>query len=233
MHVKVLSIFSDEAGQQDMSESYYLLTVVTHEQDDSIDAIVADYERRLADHGLPNIPFHMKDLLHGHFDYSGYKQEVRKGQLVHFNALVRQLPISYRTFSYSSYDTTASNLTARMRRDLVNFAYDHLEWFQSFDSVPVYYDHGQSAVTNALRQAFDLIVGSQAVNYRHISYKDYRLAQVADYLCSVEHIATLYAARGQSNTHDKFFGMPGSFRRNYLKPARRKLMEQGDSTTAL
>ena len=231
--MKVLSIFSDEAGQQDMSESYYLLTVVTHEQNIPIDDIVADYERRLAAHELPNIPFHMNDLLHGHYDYEGLDQEVRKGLLVHFNALIRQLPINYRTFSYSSYDTSPSNLTARMRRDLVNFAYDHLGWFQSFDSVPVYYDHGQSVVTNAIRQAFDLIVGSQAVDYRHISYKDYRLAQVADYLCYIEHIAMLYAVSEQSKTHDKFFGMPGPFRRNYLKPARRKLMEQGSSTTTI
>ena len=223
--MKVLSIFSDEAGQQDMSEGYYLLTIVTHEQNNSIDEIVDDYQTRLAAHALPDTPFHMKDLLHGHSDYEGLPQDIRKGQLLHFNALVRQLPVKYRTFSYSSYDTSAPNLTARMRRDLVNFAFDHLDWFQSFGSVPVYYDNGQQAVTNALRQAFDLILDQQSIDYRLISYRDYRLAQGSDYLCSIERIASLYDSGQEANTHDKFFGLHGSFKRNYLKPARRKLID--------
>ncbi|MDO4796807.1 MAG: ABC transporter [Coriobacteriales bacterium] len=229
--MKVLSIFCDESGQQDMSEGYYLMTIVVHDQSVPIDTLVADYERRIASHRLPDIPFHMKDLLHGHGEYDGVDPDVRKGLLMHFNALVRQLPVEYRTFSYSSYDTTRDNLAARMRRDIVNFAYDHLEWFQSFEQVPVYYDEDQQAVTTALHRAFDLILGEQAVEWRLISYRDYRLAQVADYFCSVELARMRYREGSYSRTYRKFYGQSQSFRRNFLKPARRKLIAHSASTT--
>ena len=222
--MKVLSVFCDESCQQDMSDGHYLMTIVLHDQGTPIDGLVADYERRISAHGLPDIPFHMKGLLHGHEDYEGVDQSVRKGLLSHFNAFVRQLPVGYRTFFYSSYDTTGANLSARMRRDVANFAYDHLEWFQSFGKVPIYYDNGQQAVTTALHKAFDLIIGKNAVEWRLISYKDYRLAQVADYLCSVELASMRYREGSYSETYRKFYGQSQSFRRNYLKPVRRKLM---------
>jgi len=81
----------------------------------------------------------MKDLLHGHGDYEGIGQSVRKKLLIHFNIFMQKAPVRYRTFVYGSYDTGAKTLSARMRRDIVNFVYDNLEWFQSFDRVPIYY----------------------------------------------------------------------------------------------
>jgi hypothetical protein len=60
---------------------------------------------------------------------------------------------------YGSYDTDAKTLSARMRRDIVNFVFDNLDWFQSFDEVPIYYDEGQDAVTHALHEAFDYLLG--------------------------------------------------------------------------
>ena len=207
-----------------MSAGYYLITIVAHDQSISIDELVSDYERRIAAHQLPDIAFHMKDLLHGHGDYEGLDSLTQKGLLAHFNAFVRQLPVEYKTFVYSSYDTDETNLSARIRRDIVNFAYDHLDWFQSFDRVPVYYDEGQQAVTTALHRAFDLILGDQVVDYRLISYRDYRLAQVADYFCSVELANMRYSSGDYSRTYRKFYGQSQSFRRNYLKPARKKTM---------
>ena len=37
-----------------------------------------------------------------------------------------------------------------MRRDLVNFLFDNLETFQSYDAVKVYYDNGQKSKVAAL-----------------------------------------------------------------------------------
>ena len=111
--MKVLSIFGDESGQQDMSAGYYLMTIVMHDQSISIDELIGDYERRIAEHRLPDIPFHMKDLLHGHGDYDGIDSFTRKGLLTHFNAFVRQLPVEYKTFVYSSYDTNETNLSSK------------------------------------------------------------------------------------------------------------------------
>ena len=218
----VLSVFCDESGQQDMSEGDYLLTLVLHDQSVAFDEYVADYEAHLAGSGLPNIPFHMKDLLHGHEDYEGIEQAVRKKLLLKFNIFMQKVPVRYRTISYNSYDTDAGSLSAKMRRDIVNFIFDNLEWFQSFARVPIYYDEGQQAVTNALHEAFDFMLGSTAVEFRLIGYQDRRLAQAADYFCSIERIARKYERKEESNTYKLFFGLAGDFKRNYLKQARRK-----------
>ncbi len=101
--VKALSIFCDEAGQQDMSAGYYLITMVSHNQNAPIDIHVEDYQRRLAAHQLPDIPFRMKELMRGHGD----REEVG-----HFDAFVGRLPIQYQTFFYSSY-TASSTVSPR------------------------------------------------------------------------------------------------------------------------
>lgn len=47
---------------------YYLLTLVFHDQADSIAEAVTDYEAKLARADLPNIPFHSEPLMNGHKD---------------------------------------------------------------------------------------------------------------------------------------------------------------------
>lgn len=51
---------------------------------------------------------------------------------------------------------------------------------------------------------------------------DYRLEQVADYLCTIELALVKYEAKGNGETYNKLFGGVGSFKRNWLKQARGK-----------
>ena len=64
-----LSVFCDEAGQQDMSAGYYLVTLILHDQEEHLFSAMEGYRRHLRESGLPDIPFHMVDLLQGHGDY--------------------------------------------------------------------------------------------------------------------------------------------------------------------
>ena len=113
-----LSVFCDEAGQQDMSAGYYLLTLVLHDQSTSLGPFVDDYESHVVQNGLPDIAFHMKDLLHGHGDYEGIDQSVRKKLLIHFNIFMQKAPVRYRTFVYGSYDTDAKTQDEARHREL-------------------------------------------------------------------------------------------------------------------
>ena len=222
---KVLSVFFDEAGQQDMSEGYYLLTLVLHDQSTSLIPYIEDYEESLSIGGLSDVPFHMVDLLHGHGDYEGMDTHERKSLLARFNAFVRVLPIQYHTFKYSSFDVaTKDDLSTRMRRDIVDFIYANLESFLSCDTIAVYYDDGQQAVTRAVHDALGYMLGGVVVRYKQYGYQDRRLSQVADYLCSIELASIRYVRGEESSTYHKFFGMRGDFKRNYLKQAHRKLM---------
>lgn len=109
----------------------------------------------------------------------------------------------------------------RMRRDIVNFMFEHLEWLQGFDEVKVYYDDGQQVVTRVLHDAAEYALSTSAVLYRGGNPQDYRLAQAADLLCTLELTALKYASGEQTSTDERFFGAFGSFKKNYLKKIRK------------
>lgn len=221
--LNLISCFVDEAGQQDMQAGYYILTLVFHDQAKSIAAMIAAYDKRLALEGLPNVAFHAVDLLHGHGSYQDLSVEEHKRLLIAFSMLVRTLPVTYQTFVYSATDVkNKGELQARMRRDIVNFLFDHLGRFHHFDQVPIYYDGGHQAVTEALHQAFDFALAKDVAVYKDLSHQEKRLAQAADYLCTIELAAMRYAGGHESATYLRFFGKPRSFKQNYLKQARRK-----------
>lgn len=97
---------------------------------------------------------------------------------------------------------------------------EHLGFFQSFDDVKVYYDNGQDIVKQALDRSVGKVLSKGVVRRRKTSMTDYRLEQVADYLCTIELALVKHEAKESSETYNKFFGGIGSFKRNWLKQAR-------------
>lgn len=220
------SIFADESGDVGGVARYYLLTLVFHDQADDIRNQVMHYEQSLARADLPNIPFHSEPLLNGHGPYEGLDPSQRKHLLWSFNVFVQRLPISYVTFVYrrNKYPDPEA-LSVRMERDLVAFMANHLPLFQVFDDVKVYYDNGQAIVERALYGALGSALSSNVVVRRKTTMTDYRLEQVADYLCTIELAAVKYAAHEDGETYNKFFGGVGAFKKNWLKQARRKRID--------
>lgn len=221
--MRELSIFVDESGGQDGSSKYVLMTVVLHNQADPIGGLVRAYEGSLASRGLPDIPFHASPLMYGKDDYAAFDHETRHRMFAAFFVFVRRLPISYKTFSYRRDQLSdAETFAARLKRDLVVFLVDNLEAFQSFDKVKIYYDNGQHMITEALHGAIEFALSKQAILYKRASPSDYRLAQVADFLCTVELAAIKYGRHEETGTDTKIFGSSRAFRRNYLRLLRRK-----------
>ena len=220
---KELSIVVDESGDRSGRARYYPITLVFHDQSDGIMGEINRYKIRLAENGLPDVAFHSEPLLNGHKGYEGLTVEQRKKMLVMFSALVRRLPIRYASFAYRRSEfADLSKLTARMKRDISNLLFDHLQLFQSFDDVKVYYNDGQDIVKQALDQSIGFALSKGVVKRRKTSMADYRLEQAADYLCTIELAAIKYAAKENGETYNKFFGGSGTFKKNWLKQARRK-----------
>ena len=218
-----LSIFADESGDKTNHTQYFILTLVLHDQNQSIAGDISTYEQSLANADIPNIPFHSEPLLNGHGDYEDLTLERRKKILTAFGSLVRFLPIKYKSFVYKrSHFDTIDKLAMRMKRDISSALSDNLEFFQSYDHVKIYYDNGQDIVKRALYESVESTLSKQAIIRKRTTMTEYRLAQVADYLCTIELAAVKYAARENGGTYDKFFGGVGAFKRNWLKQARRK-----------
>ena len=220
---KELSVFVNESDDRGGKARYYLLTLVFHDQADSIAEAVTGYEAKLARADLPNIPFHSEPLMNGHKDYEFLGIEQRKAMLAYFSSFIRRLPISYTTFVYRrSQFEDPTRLMERMGRDISSAMVEHLDFFQSFDDVKVYYDNGQDIVKQALDRSVGKVLSKGVVRRRKTSMTDYRLEQVADYLCTIELALVKYEAKENGETYNKFFGGIGSFKRNWLKQARSK-----------
>ena len=220
-----ISLFADESGESGTESKYYLLTLVFHEQNASISQPINIYENDLRAKGLPNIPLHACPLMNGHDDYEGMDIQDRKRLLQAFFTMLQHLPIKYHTFSYRKDEfPNSAALGARIRRDIVNLIFDNLSYLQGFDKVKVYYDDGQYVVTKALHDAVEYALSTNAVMYKDGSPKDYRLAQAADLICTIELTALKFEAKEATKTDDRFFGARGSFKKNWLKKTRKKLL---------
>lgn len=218
-----LNLHIDESGNQTLSEGRYLVVVVLHDHSQSIDAAIEHYETRLKEAGLPDIPFHGKDLLHGNEAYAAVSPGDRKRLLTQFARLVRELPVSFFALRYDAVTIYSRNeLEARIRRDLASLIFDELTYFQAFDTIAVYYDNGQGAVSAALHDALDFVLAKNVADYRDAEPNSRRLLQVADYACTILRVAEDYNAGKQTKTHERFFGNRRNFMQSYKKQLDRK-----------
>ena len=149
----------------------------------------------------------------------------RKRLFVAFFTLARNPPFTYVTFEHrkSKFNGDKNRFEAQLKRDLANYLLTHLDRFQSYDAIKIYYDNGQQVVTNALQASIGYALAKDAVVYRKADPKDYHLEQAADLMCTIELTALKFKARESTNTDHKMFGDWRTFKQNYLKILRRKL----------
>lgn len=222
--MRELSIFIDESGDAAFRSNFYLVTLVFHDQSVSLGDRFAKYEAALLNQQLDCIPFHFNPLLNGNDDYRWKDIRNRKRQLAAFTAFVQYLPIQYATFLFEKrgrLDDPARLATA-IEADVAQFLRANLACLQGYDKVKIYYDGGQSLVTRALHKAIEGALAAQATVYRDAVPGNYRLAQVADYLCGIELTAAKYEHRLQTKTDVEFFGGVRDFKKNFLKKMRKK-----------
>lgn len=218
-----LNLHVDEAGNQDLPEGLYIVAVVLHEHGDDVETPISEYENRLRLAGLNDVPFHGKDLLHGNEAYRTVSVGDRKRLLTQFARLARSLPVSYFVLRYDKRETHDRNeLEARIRRDLVALTFDHLAFFQRFDSISVYYDDGQKVLSIALHDALEFVLANNVVDFREADHSACRLLQLADYVCTLERASIAFDSGMQTKTQERFFGNRRNFKQSYMKQLARK-----------
>ncbi|TJW09732.1 hypothetical protein [Parvibacter caecicola] len=82
----------------------------------------------------------------------------------------------------------------------------------------------QPGISRIPHDAIEYALSQDAAAYRDISPKDYRLFQLADYICGIELTATKYDRNTATRTDQAFFGGSSSFKKNHLKKIRKKLL---------
>ena len=223
--MRELSIFVDESGSDGLSDRHYLLTVVMHDQSENIANSTAAYEGALRAKGLPDIPFHASPLMDGKDMYSGLDLGTRKALLGSFRVFFRHTPVRHRAFACATKQfASLDKLAGTMRRDIVNFLFDNLAELQSYDMVKVYYDNGQRSIAESLHLAIEYALSRDTVVYRSAQPCEYRLSQVADYICTMELTAIKFAEHATTSTDEKLFGKWSDFKKGILKETRKKLV---------
>lgn len=220
-----LSVVVDESGGENGTSKYLVVTLVFHDQSRDITPLIGKYEQVLLDKKLTNLPMHTSPLMYGKYQYERFDLKTRKQMLKAFFVFTKTLPISYVSFIYKRQELpTATTFKNRLSKDLKSLLETNLKFFQQYERVKVYYDNGQSTITNTLDEQFKKTLSKQALMRRIISPTDYRLAQVADFICTIELSALKYDAKEATNTDNKVFGDARTFRQNYLKQIRRLRM---------
>ncbi|MDY3292109.1 MAG: hypothetical protein SOX20_04185, partial [Parolsenella sp.] len=154
-----LSIFIDESGDTGDSR-YYLVTLVFHEQSHDLSGALDRYDHLICDKQLSSIPMHLGPLLTGHREYEGLPVGVRKNHLSCFAMFAERVPFRYATLAYEKrlYAESPDKLLVCIKRDLVTSLFDNLSYLQRFDKVKIYYDNGQSIVTEAVHKAVGYVL---------------------------------------------------------------------------
>jgi hypothetical protein len=91
-------------------------------------------------------------------------------------------------------------LGSKTKRDLILLLFDKLETLQAYDIVKIYYDAGQGMVTDALHAAFEYVPSRQVITCRDCSPADFRLQQIADFICEIELAVIKYEANEAGRT---------------------------------
>lgn len=221
-----LSIFIDESGDLGEVSAYYLLALVFHEQDADISQNIRRYELSLSDRALDQIPMHVNPLINGNDNYRNLNKETRSRMLSVFRVFAMDLPFTYRCIAYkkSELGKQVDKFSERAKRDIEQIVNGNLAYFQSFDSIKIYYDNGQSEITSIIRKVFAKSLFKDAIMHRNADPEKFYLLQVADYVCTLELTEIKYQKHIETATDRIFFGTHALFRKNFLKRLRKHLL---------
>ena len=223
----ILSIFIDESGvfgEFSPKAPYYMVSMVFHDQSIDISEDIAILDRHVKELGFPPHAIHMGPLIRRESIYLQYDNEANRASLIntmyHF---VRKLNIHYLCpFVRRTEDQDAITLYGKLSREISSQLREHMDYFNSFDRIIIYYDNGQHELTMILTSVFNVLFNN--VEFRKVAPADYKLFQAADLICTWELLA-LKASESEFTVSEKrFFDSPYKFMKNrYKLIAKKKL----------
>ena len=226
MPEKTLSIFIDESGDfgpYEKHSPYYLIVMVLHNQDIDLTKSIRGFDRHIQNLKFISHAVHTAPLIRRE---SIYKNDLRENRTRLFNALfnfVRGLDIKYTCIKVEKSETPNSvSLTEKIKNEMTDILQTNQSVWKRFNQIIVYYDNGQVELTRILTSTFTSFFTQ--IEFRTVKPIDYKLLQVADLICTVELLSIKAENKSFSRSELDFFGNIRNFKKNYLKPIRKKLL---------
>ncbi|MBO7683453.1 MAG: DUF3800 domain-containing protein [Kiritimatiellae bacterium] len=229
MRTHEISVFVDESGSYEpdrQSSRYYLVCMVFHDQDIDISAELDKLEDSLEAMGLDRCHcVHAGPLIRRESEYAGMSREERRGIFRRLFLFMLKTDISYKCFVIDkNFIGMTQDVHDSLLQQIVGFLLSKSDKFAAFDKLKVYHDNGQSNLTTLLKEAFTLFA-SRTEFVPNVEPARYRLFQVADIACTLELARSkLLSQDGLSMSELAFFGGAKNFKKNYLKPLDRRLV---------
>ena len=110
--------------------------------------------------------------------------------------------------------------TGKLSKQISSFIRNHFDEFLAFDDVKIYYDNGQVEVSRLLSSVFNALLPNPI--FRKVMPTDYKLFQVADFICTMELVSLKLENSLFSKSEMTFFGNKRDLKQNYLKALKKK-----------
>ena len=223
-----LSIFIDESGdfgdfgKNATDPSFYLISMVFHDQSKDISEAVNSLNANLRQLGFPNNYYiHAGPAIRREDEFRRMSLEDRRKLLTYLFAFFRRTDTTYHVFQLRKRDVVdAVNAADRLSKQIASFIRENQKFFYSYDVVKIYYDNGQSEVTKIILSVFNSLL--QNIDLRKPQPSDYKLFQAADLVCTLRLIHLKLDNFKLSKSEKTFFYSERKLRKNYLKPLSKK-----------
>ena len=223
----ILSIFVDESGNfsfEKESSRFYIVCFVMHDQNSSIDDHVRKLDSDLDRMGFSNLCFHAGPIIRHEDGYEFMNWELRNRIFSKMMAFYRKAELSYHCFTVDKkFVSSESQIVDRLKTDIKAFLEGLRLSSENSQPLKVYYDCGQTPITNMLKEAMTSVYGNGWEFAQDVKPIKYKLFQVADLICTTTLIEQkIINGLHMTKSEDKFFGGFRNFKRNVLKLIKRK-----------
>ena len=223
--MKELSIFVDESGDfgpYAKHSPFYIITMIFHNQSQSLTRDIEKLKAEFVNLGYgDDFVVHSGPLIRNEEIYCNMSPNDRRAIFTKLFFFTLKAVISYKSFVFDKrkYDDILK-MEAMMARELSTFLGTHLNYFQGFDNIVLYYDNGQKQITRMLNNALATEITEYEV--RCVFPKDYKLFQSADLICTLELIDAKCKTGNLTKSEMAVFHSKRDLYKQFIKPIKRK-----------
>ena len=222
--MKELSIFVDESG--DFGEvkerpSYYLVTILLHNQLDTIHQEITRLEDSVKSAGFDIEYIHTGPVIRREDVFAGYSIDERRKLLYKMLNFINSCEVKYKTIIIDRKEAVDKiALSGKIAKALSEIINTNLEIFHGYDKVIVYYDNGQIELSTILNAVLSIQLSN--VEFRKAEPQKYRLLQAADFICTMELLELKRIEKRLSKSEEKFFYKPQELKKTFIKAVMKK-----------
>ena len=213
-----LDIYIDESGNLDSrasSSAWYIMCFILKESSVSTEDEEKKLEEEFSRLGYPGHCFHTGPLIHGKDEYEGETLDKRMKLLMYFSSFCNYINISHVEFYVEKKNRSKRDIRRFLTNQIRSFIDDNLLYFSHFRRINIYYDFGQTIVSNILTDAFR--VASLKPDYVKTKPDACIMLQVADFIVTLKLLRLKYEDESISRSEILILGGDRKFKRVFMK----------------